>query len=155
MSRFSKKQLIVAGLAAGIVATGAGLAYAYWTSTGTGNGSATTGSASQYTVTVENVNLANLSPGGPTDIVHFTVHNNSTGHQAYTTATPTVTGTNNAGCTAADFAISNVVSGGTNLAPNGQPGDTATGSFALQMIDTGLNQNACQGVTVGLQVVVG
>ena len=153
MRKFSKKQYLAAAAAGVIVLGAAGTAIAYWTSTGTGNGSATTGTASNYTVTVANVSLADLTPGGPTDNVGFTVKNNSTGHQAYTTAVPTVTGTTNAGCTAADFQISNVVSGAANLGPSGSATDTATGSFDIQMKDTGVNQDACQNVTVHLQVV--
>jgi hypothetical protein len=151
MRKFSKKQYLAAGVTAALIVGGAGVAFAYWTSTGTGSGSATTGTSSAFTVAVDNVNLADLSPNGPTDTVNFTVTNPSSGNQQLNSTTASVVDTTNSGCTSGDFSVSatSLDSGsyGT-LAHNG----SVTGHFTIQMIDTGSNQNACKNVTVHLKV---
>lgn len=154
MRKISKKQLVVGGVAAAVIAAGTGTALAYWSTTGTGTGSATTGTSSQFTVAVDNVNLQNLTPGGPKDTVNFTVTNDkSTGAQNFSNAVAKVTGTTkngaaNPGCTANDFSITGLTAVYGDLAANAQ----ATGSFSLQMVDSGGNQDACQGATVQLEV---
>jgi hypothetical protein len=150
MRRFSKKQLVVAGVAAGVLATG-GVALAYWTSTGSGAGSATTGSSSAFDVVVQNVNLADLSPGGPSDTVGFTVTNNNSGHQLLSSTSASVVDTSDPACTAANFQVSptSLNSGGYGDLPSG---GSVAGTFTVQMIDTGVNQDACQNVTVHLRV---
>jgi hypothetical protein len=151
MRRFTKKQYLVAGAAAVIVAAGAGTALAYWSTTGSGTGSATTGTSSDLAVVIAAPTGDLLTPGGPTDTVSFTVTNPNTGHQNYSNALATVTSTSNAGCNASDFSISNLVPGYADLASNA----TATGSFDLQMINkTDTSQDACKGVTVNLKVAV-
>ncbi|MDT4923257.1 MAG: hypothetical protein QOG01_970 [Pseudonocardiales bacterium] len=150
MRKFSRKNYIAAGAAAVIVAAGAGTALAYWTSTGSGTGSATTGTSSNFTVLIDSTTLADLTPGGPTDVVAFHVTNPSTGHQKFTSALASVVDTSNSGCTAADFAITATTAAYGNLDPSA----TVAGSFKLQMIDTGVGQDACKGVTVHLKVDV-
>jgi len=149
MRKISKK-LVVGTAATAIVAAGAGVAFAYWTSTGTGTGTATTGSSSEFVVTIDSSALADLSPNGPIETVTYHVKNTNSGVQKFTAATPTVTDTSNSGCTAADFAIT-----GNTITPGSvASGDTVNGSFKLQMIETGANQNACQNATVNLKVAV-
>ena len=150
MRKFTKKQYLAAGAAAVIVAGGAGVAFAYWTSDGTGTGSATTGDSKNFVVTVDALTGADLTPGGPTDTVNFTVKNPGSGNQNFSLAKAKVVKTSNAGCTAADFAVTNLTAAYGDLAG----GATANGSFALQMIDGPANQDACKNVTVDLQVDV-
>jgi hypothetical protein len=150
MRKFSKKGYIAAGAAAVIVAAGAGTALAYWTRTGSGTGSATTGTSSDFTVVIDSTHLADLTPGGPTDVVAFHVTNPGTGHQNFTSAVASVVDTSNPGCTHSDFAITGTTAAYGNLGPSA----TVDGSFGLQMIDTGVAQNACKGVTVHLKVDV-
>jgi hypothetical protein len=151
MHKFSKKQFLIAGAAAVVVAAGSGAAYAYWTSSGTGHGSATTGTSSNFVVTVDDITAGDLTPGGPADTVGFSVKNPGIGVQNLASATATVAGTSDDGCTAADFAVS-----GTDIDLGEiNPGDTVDGTFTVQMINrTGVNQDACKGVTVDLQVDV-
>lgn len=147
MPRMTKKRYaIVAGI--GAVALTAGAAFAYWTSTGSGTGSATTDSSTAWAVTIDSTNLQDLSPGGPTETINFHVKNNNSGVQSLASTTASVTGTSNAGCTATDFAV------GTTSITYGSvaSGATVNGTFTLQMIDTGANQDACKGVTVNLKV---
>jgi hypothetical protein len=150
MFKITKKKALVAGIATVVVVGGASAALAFWSTTGTGNGSATTGTSTALVVTVADLTAGDLSPNGPTDNVTFTVQNTNSGAQNYSNAVATVTSTSNAGCTAADFNISNLATTYGDLQPNA----TANGSFDLKMIDTGLNQDACKGVTVHLKVDV-
>lgn len=151
MRKYSKKTYIIAGAAAAAIAVGGGAAYAFWSNSGSGDGSATTDHANQFTVVVDNLVNHDLSPNGPTDHVTFTVHNNDSGAESISGAVATVSGTSaGAGCTAADFAITNTtVTTGTIAS-----GATVSGSFDLQMIDTGVNQDPCQTATVNLHVAV-
>jgi hypothetical protein len=58
--------------------------------------------------------------------------------------------TNKTGCTASDFDVTaNTITPGSVAS-----GATVNGSFKLQMKDTGVNQDACQGATVNLKVAV-
>lgn len=151
MRKFSKKQYLIAGAAAVVVAAGTGAAYAYWSSTGTGHGSATTGTSSNFVVTVDQITAGDLTPGGATDTVGFSVNNPGSGVQNLAAAVATVASTSDPGCTAADFAVSDT----TIALGEINPGDTVDGTFTVQMINrSGVNQDACKGVTVDLQVDV-
>lgn len=152
MRKFSKKQIVIGGAAAIAIAVGAGAAYAYWTSGGTGNGNAGTATSTDFTVTVDDNTLNDLSPDGPTDTVDYHIQNTGSGAEFATTATASVVDTSNAGCDASNFTVSNNTfpAAGISIASNA----TEDYSFDVQMIDTGANQDACQGVTVHLQVVV-
>jgi hypothetical protein len=150
MRKFSKKQYLVAGVAAAaVIGLGTGTAIAYWSSTGTGNGTATTGTSSGFVVTLSNPTGLALTPGGPSDSVAFTVNNPSSGDQNYSSAVATVTGTNKTGCDASNYTTSNLITTYSDLSGGG----TANGSFSVQMIESASNQDACQGATVNLQVV--
>jgi hypothetical protein len=154
MRKFSKKQYLAAGAAAVVVLGGAGAAFAYWTSTGTGTGSATTGTSSNFQVDVANVTLGDLTPGGPSDTVGFTVTNNNTGHQLLSSTQASVVDTSDPGCTAADFSVSSTGLDAGSAYGDLAHGDSVSGTFTVQMIDRPtVNQNACKGVTVHLQVV--
>jgi hypothetical protein len=148
MRRLTKKKYLVAGTAVAVAASG-GIAFAYWTSTGSGNGSATTGTSTDWLVAVEDVSLGDLTPGGPTDTVGFKVTNPGTGVQNLNGTVASVTGTSNPGCTAADFAVGTT----SDLSGDFAAGQTKVGSFTVQMVDTGVNQDACKNVTVDLEVV--
>lgn len=147
MLRISRKKAAVVGGVTAVVLTG-GVAFAYWTSTGSGTGSATTGTSSPWTVTVEDVALGDLTPGGPTDTVSFSVKNENSGVQRLVGTVASVTGTSNPGCTAADFDVSTTSITYGDVAS----GATVNGTFTIQMVDTGVNQDACKGVTVDLEV---
>ena len=149
MRKFSKKQYLAAGAAAVIVAAGAGVAFAYWTSTGTGSGTATTGTDGGWTVVVDSIDLHNLSPNGPSDTVTFHVTNAGTGVQNLASTVASVTGTS-AGpdCTAANFTTGPTTITYGDVAASA----TVTGTFDVQMIDTGDDQDLCKSVTVNLKV---
>lgn len=147
MLRISRKKAVVLGGVTAVVLTG-GVAFAYWTSTGEGTGTATTGTSTDWVVTVDDVSLADLTPDGPTDTVTFHVTNDNSGVQRLQSTVASVTGTSDPGCTAADFDVSATTIAYGDIAA----GDTVDGTFTIQMVDTGANQDACKGVTVDLKV---
>jgi hypothetical protein len=159
--RFSKKQLAATAAASALLVAGGGLALAYWTSTGTGQGSASVGTSSNFTVTEGDIAGGPLTPGGPTELIPFTVTNTDTGYQelhtvtiqvaastgSNPTASPTpysypATANSNPACTAADFNIGLAGAGAVYTATINQeiPGTTAgdntyTGSVSIAMVD--------------------
>ena len=169
--RLKKRTLVLLGVMVVAVAASIG-AYAYFTSTGNGTGSATVGSATTWTV-----GQTGVTSGGPlypdasigganiqTNAYH--VKNGGSGSQALTSVTIKVAdssgnpwssqtdGTKPA-CTKADFSIDGIAVGTTKtdtaLAGTFTAGqDKTTGSVTVELIDNGLNQDNCQGVTVPL-----
>jgi hypothetical protein len=141
----SKKGIVLLAVMIAVVASAVG-AYAYFTATGAGTGSATVGSSSEFTV-YGNV-TGNLYPAGPALTVPVTVKNNSTGAQKAGTVTldsitsdaPTCdTSLNSAGSA---FTFANPITINEDLAA----GATSTvHNGSLQMNDTGVSQDSCQG----------
>jgi hypothetical protein len=146
----SKKGLVLLVTMIAAVATAVG-AYAYFTSTGTGTGSATVGADTAFTVNGDVT--GNLYPAGPALTVPVTVTNNSTGSQKAGTVTldsitsdaPTCnTSLNSAGSA---FTFANPITINEDLA-TGATSTVHNGS--LQMNDTGVNQDSCQGSALTL-----
>lgn len=147
MARMTKKKYaIVAGVSA--VALTGGVAFAYWTSTGSGTGSATTGTSTAWDVQVDDVDLDNLTPGGPTNTIGFSVQNDNSGVQNLANTVASVVDTSDPGCGPADFDVSATTITYGDVAP----GATVNGTFTVQMVNTASNQDACKGVTVNLKV---
>lgn len=147
MARLTKKKYLAAGVAVAVIASG-GVAFAYWTSTGSGTGTATTGTSTAWDVQVGEVDLDNLTPGGPTNTIPFSVQNDSSGVQNLQATSASVVDTSDPGCTAADFDVSATTIGYGDVAS----GATVNGTFTIQMINTASNQDDCKGVTVNLKV---
>ena len=146
-----KRIAVVGGTTIALV--GGGAAFAYWTTSGSGTGSASTGTSSAFGVQVEQVNLTDLTPGGPTDTVHFTVSNNNSGAQrlqAVVAKVGTADGTDWSvtGCSTADFTVSAPAFTAGDIASGG----STSGTFTIQMVNSTSNQDGCKGVTVPLYV---
>jgi len=170
--KYLKKKWVVGGIAAAVAVGIAGGAFAYFTSTGNGAGSATVGSATNWTVAQTGV-----TSGGPlypdaaigganvqTNAYH--VKNGGSGSQALTSVKISVATAVNGvwsaqsdptkpACTKADFSVGGAAVGttwtDTALAGTFAAGqDKTTGSVTVELIDDGLNQDNCQGVTVPL-----
>ncbi|HEU4735542.1 MAG TPA: hypothetical protein VFS48_00755 [Solirubrobacterales bacterium] len=153
MRSITKKRAFVAlGCACALAVAGA--AIAYFTSNGSGTGSASVGSSSA--VTLHATIASSLYPGSSSP-VSFTVDNPSSGVQrvgtvslasisvdsGHSTCSTTITG-GNPDFTMAAVPVNQVVSPG-----NGQS-VAATGT--LSMNETGVNQDACQGATLTLNL---
>jgi len=171
-----RKLIVIAALVVGVA--GAGVAYAYFTNKGQGTGSATTGTASPFTVASTADVAGDLVPvatigTGIKDTISYTVTNPSSGSQRLNTvvisaggstgSSPNATETNwTAGsaptCNSSDFSVGGQAVGDgvtvgsgaytVNPATTLAPGGVYNGTFTLQMIDNGANQDSCQGVTV-------
>ncbi|MGO4255454.1 hypothetical protein [Marmoricola sp. RAF53] len=153
MARLTKKKYaVLAGVSA--VALTAGAAFAYWTTTGEDTGTATTGTSTPWTVTITDTNNANLAPttatGLPVQTVSFSVKNDGSGVQSFSSAVPTVVSTDKAGCAASNYATSNtsITTGSVNA------GATVNGTFELRLVDDGADQNACKDAQVTVKVAV-
>jgi hypothetical protein len=167
--RFTKKRvaLVATPLAALALAGGA---FAYFSSTGTGTGSATVGKATAFVVGQSATAGGPLYPdtaiGGANVVTDsYTVNNPSAGKQnlnqvvisvanADGSAWSSKTDSTKPACTASDFSVGGQTAGSpwtdTSLAADYTAGQTKTGSVTVEMIDSGANQDNCQGVTVPL-----
>ena len=157
--RLSKKFAAIA-ITAGVALT-ATAAFGFWSSSGEGSGSASTGESSLFVVSSEDAVGDALTPGGPTNTIDFTVTNPSSGHQQLDTIDISVanadgTPWNDGLCTADDFSVTGYDSTpDVNLDPTGGAADSFSDTVTLQMVDTGVNQDACQDVTVPLYILAG
>lgn len=148
----TKKRVLVSLTGLAVLAM-IGTAIAYFTATGTGTGTATVGSSS--TVSLAGTITGTLYPAGSPASVSVLVTNNGSGSQFVNTvhlasitpdaghsscSTTVATSGTSSDFTMADIPVS------TTLAAGGTK--TVTGS--LQMNDTGVSQNACQGATLTL-----
>ena len=153
MNWSTKKRALLA--TACICALGvAGAAVAYFTTTGSGTGTATVGSSTAVTV---KATVAGAVYPGSSSTVSFTVDNPSSGAQrvgtitlasitadsGHSTCATTISGGN------PDFTMANVAVNKTFGPGNGQ---SVTQTGTLTMNDTGVNQNACQGATLTLNL---
>ncbi len=149
--RITKKKIVVLVATTAVVALGSTAAFAYFTSTGTGGGSATVGSATPWLVTVNSVTGGPLFPGTGSETVSYTVTNNGTGPANLLSVTAAINSDVNGdvpgtatGCKAVWFSA-NGISG----APAGvlAPGGTNSGTFNITMLDSGTNQDVCEGTS--------
>lgn len=132
----------------------AGIALAYFTSTGSGTGTAKVGSSSA--VTLHATISSSLYPGSSSPVA-LTVDNPSSGSQrvgtvslasisvdaGHSTCSTTISGGN------PDFTMAAVTVNKVFGPGNGQ---SVTPSGTLAMNETGLNQDACQGATLTLNL---
>ncbi len=163
MKRFGKRAWVgLAAIAAAAIAVVGG--YAYWTSTGSGSGSVTVGTDTPWQVDTAAASGGPLTPGGPVETVGYTVTNNSTGNQALAGVTVSVANSDGSvwssgSCSAADFSVNGAPAGTsayhTALAQTFGPGASDSASVTVQMVDTGVDQNDCRGLTVPLRFVAG
>ena len=159
MKKVSKRALVLLAVA-GVAIVAALGAYAYFTTTGTGSGSATVGTDTPWQVDTDAATGGPLTPDGPSQTVSYTVTNNSSGHQSLANVAISVANADGSAwdgpgnCSAADFEVNGAAAGtaydDTELAQNFAPGGSDTGTVTIQMIDTGVNQDACKDAIVPL-----
>jgi hypothetical protein len=148
----SKKRVVLAAIVAVALAIASGVAYAYFTAAGAGSGSASVGNATAIVLTP--TITGTLYPGGTAASVSVVVKNNGSGAQYVNlihlaSITPDAshpTCVTSVGAAPANAFTMADVSVATNLAPAG----TTTKVGSLQMNDTTINQDACQGATLTL-----
>lgn len=147
-----KRALVALGCVCALAIAGA--AIAYFTSSGSGTGTATVGSSSA--VTLKATVTGTLYPGS-SSTVNFTVDNPSSGAQRVGTISLSSISVDagHSGCSTAisggnpDFTMPAVTVNKTFPPGNGQ---AVTQTGTLTMNDTGVNQDACQGATLTLNL---
>jgi hypothetical protein len=146
-----RNRKLIALLATLALATTAVAGYAYFTAAGAGTGTAAVGSSSTFTVHGDVT--GNLYPAGPALTVPVTVTNTSTGAQKVGTVTLDSITTTQAGC---DTSLNGTNSAFTFVNPVTINQDLAAGATStavngsLQMNDTGVSQDNCQGAPLVL-----
>ena len=158
MSRLftTRRQIVIAGIAAATVLAGGGAAFAYFGASGSGTGSATVGTTGTWQVTQAGTS-GTIYPGSGSSVITFSVKNTGTGDQQFSTATAAVnsdsggniqTGGSNtsvSGCLASWFSPS--VTSDTSINTNVAGGNTVTVQVTVSMPSSSVNQNACEGAT--------
>ncbi len=153
MSLITKRRALF-GLAAICVLGIAAVAFAYFSTTGSGTATATAGNSSP--VTLHGTVASTVYPGTSSSVT-FTVDNPSPGVQrvgtiklasvtpdaGHSACSTVITGGN------PDFAMADVVVNKVFATGNGQ---SVTPTGTLMMKDTGVNQDACQGATLTLNL---
>ena len=150
----SKKRVVLAAIVVVALAIASGVAYAYFTATGAGTGSATVGNSTAIVLTP--TITGTLYPGGTAASVSIVVKNNGGGAQrvgTITLASITPDGIHSTCVTTLGAAPTNAftmadVPVNATLAPAG----TTTKVGSLQMNDTGISKDACQGATLTLNL---
>ena len=143
MKRFSKKAWVVVGIVLAIALSAMG-AFAYFTAAGSGSGNASVGSASNVVITSDAV--TGLYPGGVDKTVAVHVNNPGSGQQYVNDVSGTVA--TSGGCDGSWFVV-DTIDFNTNIAP----GATVNTSTNVRMLDSGTDQNACQGLTLTINWV--
>ena len=154
MRRFSRKALVAGGLVA-TLALG-GIAFAYFTDSGSGTGTASVGSSTP--IDLVGTITGTLYPAGDAASVSVLVTNLGSGSQhvddvhldsitsdAGPTCDVSVDGLNPA------FSMSDIPVD-TTLTKSGTLGDNVTKVGSLQMNDTGISQDDCQGAELTLHL---
>jgi hypothetical protein len=153
MSLVTRKRSLSAFATVCVLAIAAG-AYGYFTTSGSGTGTASVGTSSA--VTLHGTVTGSLYPGSSSS-VSFTVDNPSSGSQRVNTISlASITAdAGHSGCSTAisggnpDFTMAAVVVNKTFAPGNGQ---AVTPTGTLTMNETGVNQDACQGATLTLNL---
>ncbi len=149
----SKRRVVVSAIVV-MLAIASGVAYAYWTSTGSGSGTANAATPAG-TLTLHAAGFTGIYPGG-SKTVTFTA-DNAMGTDGYVTTvvfgsvTSTVPAcqtmlTANPG----QFTMANVTS--NTVVPNGASGLALTGSGTLSWTNLAVDQSACKGAALTLNV---
>ena len=135
----SKKGIaLLATLAVAVVAAVG--AYAYFTSTGTGTGSASVGSSAGINLSSDAV--SGLFPGGVDVPVTVHVANPGNGNEYVGTISGSVQ--TSGGCQGSWFVV-DPIAYNTDVTHNASGPNAAT---AVRMLDSGTDQDACQGLTL-------
>jgi hypothetical protein len=140
MKKFLKSKKGIALLATMIAAVVAAVgAYAYFTANGEGSGSATVGTSD--TIALSSDLVGDLYPDGADVPVTVDITNPGSGSQYVDTISGTVE--DNGACLGSWFEVDDATYDGTLAA-----GASDSANTNVRMIDSGSNQDACQGLTL-------
>jgi hypothetical protein len=148
MSAVRNKPVVLVVAAAILMLTAVG-AYAYWTSTGGGEGTAATGTSDDLVV-VQTSTITAMGPGTAAQTLTGNFDNSSDGPSYVGSVTVVVAGTDEAGCTADDYTITDSPMTVDAEVDDGDAQGAWTGATIAFANDPTRNQDACQGATVSL-----
>ncbi|ADX74092.1 hypothetical protein Asphe3_29800 [Pseudarthrobacter phenanthrenivorans Sphe3] len=154
MAKIAGRKKRIIGTTAALIAIGGGAAFAYWSATGTGSTTAAAGTSKSFTIEKTAVEGEALSPGGPSQTFTFKVTNPAgAGVQKVSNVAVEVANSDGtawslaAGCSKDDFLVGTPTFTAAELAP----GETATGTVTLQMLNlAGVSQDGCKNAQVPL-----
>lgn len=155
MKRLKTKKGIALLLTLVVVGASAFGAYAYFTSAGTGSGTATVGTSADNLVVTGTPDTTALTPGGTGSVISFAVANPSNFNQKISnihlvSIAPDGSHATCATALGTDFSMADVAVGvDGNIAPNATA-QALSETGTLQMLDSGVSQNACKGATLTL-----
>jgi hypothetical protein len=148
----TRKRVLLVGMVAAVAV--AAVAYGFFSTTGTGSGTAATASApSTITVNQTGGAITGLYPGGSAKSLSGNFTNNGTGAVHIASVSATISSVDKAvGAPAGTCDTSNYSITGSPATVNSSiPTGTNVGSWSglsVQMNETNVNQDACQGATV-------
>jgi hypothetical protein len=145
MKRFSRRTWILLGVIAVVALAGAVSSFAFFTTTGSGTGTVTVGTPAPLTLSSGTV--GNLFPGAPPTPVTITIENEGFSPVHGGTVTGSIDPASvPAGCDVTWFAVN----GGTFNADI-PAGGHVTVQGNIQMIESGTNQDGCEGAVLSIQ----
>ena len=141
-----QRTLIVSAIA--VLLVGGGAAFAYWTNTGAGTGDAATGTNVPVVVN-QTSTITGMAPGIAAQTLSGNFDNPNAGPVYVASVSATVTGTDKAGCTAADYTVAGTATVGAQVAAG-----TGQGSWSGLTIQfnnkTNAIQDACKNAVVNI-----
>ena len=141
MKVFGKRTWVLFGVIAAVAALASVGAYAYFTASGSGAGTATVGESSG--ILLSSPLVGDLYPDGADVPVTVTIENPGSGAQYVDTVSGVVE--DNGACLGAWFEVDDILYQDTLAA-----GASDTADTVIRMVDSGTNQDACQGETVDI-----
>ncbi len=151
-SQFNGRKRTSAALGILLALVVAGGAFAYWTISGGGTGSATAGTVTSDLTVTQLSAVTGLYPGGSPVALPVRISNANSAPVKVGSLSAALDGsTLPTGCTVADFAVSGPVALNTMI---GGSASLDNSGLTVQMVETGVNQDACKGATVTLQYSV-
>jgi len=149
MRKLTRRRYVAALAAIAALALASG-AYAYWTTTGSGTGSASVAS-SNGTLVLHGVAADALTPGGSSSVTFTADNANTSSLEVATISLDSVAvDAGHSGCDVSDFSMPDVVS--DTQVPAGESDYALSGTGTLSMADTAVNQDACKGASLTLNL---
>jgi hypothetical protein len=150
----TKRRIAVTVGTVALAAAMGGAAFAYFTATGSGTGTAKVGTAGKY-ITVTGTETTPLVPGGAGGTVSFTASNSSTLTQELNkiSLVSIAPDSGHATCSTVlgtDFSMADVTVGADGVLAGSASNVGLSETGTLYMLDSGVNQDACQGATLTL-----
>jgi hypothetical protein len=134
----TKKRVVLLTVAALVIGISTG-AFAYFTSSGSGSGSATVGSSAA--IQLSNVTVGDLYPGGADVPVTVDITNPGSGVEHIADISGSVA--DNGGCLGSWFEVDTI-----NYNDDLAPGASNSASTNMRILNSGTDQDACQGLTM-------